>query len=96
MTTPLPPDPRIARQQAMAAYLRVCLVVAFVLGALAVVLPDPAGRRFGVAMAFVLVLAPVGRLLWLLVRWLRRGDRRFAASAATLLVLLAVALVVSR
>lgn len=82
----LPPDPRIARQRATALYLRAAIVVSFSLGVATLVLPGDAGRAVGVAMTVVLIVAPLVRVAWLLVRWLRRGDRRFAAAAFTLLL----------
>jgi hypothetical protein len=33
-------------------------------------------------------------VLWLMVRWMKRGDRRFAAAAALLLAVMGVALLV--
>jgi hypothetical protein len=39
-----------------------------------------------------LIAAPIGRVVWLLVRWLRRGDRRFALAAVALLAVMGVAL----
>jgi hypothetical protein len=85
----LPPDPRIARQRAVALYLRIGILLAFVLGVIALVLPDDLGRNFGIAMTVVLIAAPLGRVGWLLVRWLRRGDLRFAAAAFVLLAVTA-------
>jgi hypothetical protein len=89
----LPPDPRLGRQRALAIYLRVALALAMVLGVAAVVLPDEWGEEVaGVAMVVVLIAAPIGRVVWLLVRWLRRGDRRFALAAIALLAVMGVAL----
>jgi len=89
----MPPDPRVGRQRALATYLRVALALAFVLGLAAVALPDDWGEEVaGVAMVVVLVAAPIGRVVWLLLRWLRRGDRRFALAAAALLAVMGVAL----
>lgn len=89
----LPPDPRLGRQRALAIYLRVALTVAGLLGVTAALLPDDWGEEAaGVAMVVVLIAAPVGRVAWLLVRWLRRGDRRFALAAVALLAVMGVAL----
>lgn len=93
MISALPPDPRLGRQRALATYLRVALGVATVLGLLAALLPDDwAEETAGVAMVVVLIAAPIGRIGWLLVRWLRRGDWRFAGAAVALLAVMGVAL----
>jgi hypothetical protein len=47
-------------------------------------------------MVGLLVAAPVGRVLWLLARWTHRGDRRFAFAVVLLLVVMTIALLVSR
>jgi hypothetical protein len=88
-------DPRSDRQRVLATYLRVALGVAFVLALAATFLPDRWYEPLAHAMVVTLVVAPVGRVLWLLVRWTRRGDRRFAAAAALLLAVLGVALVLA-
>jgi hypothetical protein len=43
-------------------------------------------------MVVVLVVAPIIRIGWLLVRWVRRGDWRFAGAAAALLAVMGAAL----
>jgi hypothetical protein len=96
MTTPAPlEDPRRGRQRVLAAYLRVALVVAFVFALAGSVLPEDWYEPFARAMVVTLVAAPVGRVLWLLVRWTRRGDRRFAVAAALLLAVMGVALLLA-
>jgi len=94
MTSPsIPDDPRLGRQRVLATYLRVCLASTLVLAAVASVAPEEWSHRIGRAMLVVLIAAPVGRVLWLLVRWLRRGDRRFALAAVALLAVMSVALI---
>jgi hypothetical protein len=96
MTLPsIPEDPRLGRQRVLATYLRVCLAIASALALVAAVVPDDWTDRFGRATVAVLVLAPVGRVLWLLVRWTRRGDRRFAVAAVALLGVMSLALVLA-
>jgi hypothetical protein len=60
-----------------------------------IVAPTSVRRDLGVATVVVLVIAPIGRVLWLLVRWTRRGDRRFAVAAAVLLGVMGLALTIA-
>ncbi|HSL58090.1 MAG TPA: hypothetical protein VK866_09640 [Acidimicrobiales bacterium] len=86
-----PPDPLARRQRHLVVALRAATVVAVVLAAGALVLPDRWGERAGTAMVGVLIGAPVLRVAWLTVRWVRRGDVRFALTGVALLVVIAVA-----
>jgi hypothetical protein len=95
MASALPPDPRVARQRAMALYLRVALAVSLVLGAATLAVPPDRRDNVGIVMVVVLVATPLGRVAWLGVRWLRRGDRRFALAAGTLLVVMVAGVVVA-
>lgn len=90
---PIPEDPRVARQRVLAVYVRVWLAVVLVLATVTTFAPDDRVERVGVALVVSLVVAPVGRVLWLMVRWLRRGDRRFALAAVALLLVMGAALV---
>jgi hypothetical protein len=95
MTEPfVPEDPRLGRQRVLALYVRAALVVIAVLATLTAVVPESVHDELGLATVVVLIVAPIGRVLWLLVRWARRGDLRFAAVAALLLTVMATALVV--
>ena len=96
MTAAMGGDPRVGRQRAIATYLRIALVAVFVVGCIAVVAPDSWEIDIGRVMVSVLVVAPIGRVVWLLVRWTRRGDRRYALAAAALLVVMGAALVLGR
>jgi hypothetical protein len=95
MSSALPPDPRVARQRAMALYLRLALAVSLALGAATLVVPPDRRDDVGIAMVVVLVATPLGRVAWLGVRWLRRGDRRFALAAGALLVVMLAGVVVA-
>lgn len=90
----VPEDPRVARQRVLAVYVRVWLAIVLLLAAVTVFAPDAWVEPVGIALVVSLVVAPVGRVLWLMVRWLRRGDRRFALAALALLLVMGVALVV--
>ncbi len=79
------PHPLVGRQTALIRALQVTTVAAWVLAAGGVVLPGEWGRRTAVALVVVLVAAPLARLLWLTVRWVRRGDPGFALLAGLLI-----------
>ena len=53
-----------------------------------VVLPSPVGGWAGVALVATLVAVPMARVLWLVARWIRRGDRRYAAVGAGVLAVI--------
>lgn len=79
----------VIRYERMIQVLRLLTRLALVAAVAGVVLPDPAGEvGAGVAVA-VIVGAPLLRVAWLAVRWYRRGDRRYAAVAAGLLLVVA-------
>lgn len=84
------PQPRADRQRRLVRYLQVCAATVFGLAAASVVLPGDAGRLAADAMVAVVIGAPVGRVLWLLQRWIRRRDWRFAAAAFGLLLVVAL------
>jgi len=74
------------RYARMTAMLRFLIKAAFVAALAGVVLPRPLGTvASGVAVGIV-VAAPLLRVAWLAIRWYLRGDRRYAAVAASLLV----------
>lgn len=87
-----PPNPHADRQRFLVAYLRVALVAAFLIGVLELVLPEDLRDEAAVVMVGVFVAAPLGRIVWLMVRWARRGDWRFAAVGAVLLAVVATGL----
>jgi len=91
----VPEDPRVGRQRVLATYLWVSLGVALSLAVLTAVAPDAWTDDIGPWMVAVLILAPVGRLVWLLIRWTKRGDRRYAIAILVLLAVMATALVVA-
>ena len=74
------------RYARMIAMLRFLTKLAFVAALAGVVLPAPVGTlASGVAVA-VVIAAPLLRVAWLAIRWYLRGDRRYAAVAASLLM----------
>lgn len=84
-----PPNRRAGRQRFLVAYLRVALVAAFVIGVLELILPEDTRDEAAIVMVVVFVAAPIGRILWLMVRWVRIGDWRFALVGAALLAVVA-------
>jgi hypothetical protein len=65
--------------------LRVTLAAVFVLGVAELVVPADLRDPFGVALVATLLGGTVGRVGWLIVRWGRRGDWRFATAGTALL-----------
>ena len=96
MTAPMSDDPRLGRQRAIGMYLRVALVTVLAVATAAVVAPDSWELGLGRVMVVVLIVAPIGRVVWLLARWTRRGDRRYALAAVALLAVMGAALVLGR
>lgn len=85
-----PPDPRRDRFVPLSvAMLRLLVLIA--LGAAAALLaPGPWGTAAGWSMVGVLIAAPLLRVLWLVHRWVRRGDPRYAAVGVGVLAVVAV------
>ena len=71
----------------MVRALRLLGWVAFGAALAGVLLPDPVGNAASAAAVVVVVAVPLLRVAWLAIRWYRRGDRRYAAVAAGLLLI---------
>lgn len=84
-----PVDPRFDRFRPLSNGLGWALLVAAVLAVAAVVLPAPVGVWAGAALVATLVAVPLARVLWLVVRWARRGDRRYALIGTGVIVVIA-------
>ncbi len=82
-------DPRFDRFRPLSNALGWALAVVAVLAVAAVVLPSPAGVWAGAALIATLVAVPLARVAWLVARWVRRGDRRYAAVGAGVLAVVA-------
>lgn len=89
-----PPNPRADRQRRLLRFLRICSLAVLVLALASLVLPGAAGRVAADVMVAIVIGAPVGRVLWLLQRWMRRRDWPFVAAAAGLLVVVSTGAVV--
>lgn len=87
-----PPNPLAGRQRRLVITLRVATVVAFTFGVAALVLPGEAGRVVAAAMVVVLVVTPLARVAWLVLRWGLRRDWRFAGAGVALLTVVALGL----
>ena len=77
------------RYERMIRALRLLSWVAFGAALAGVLLPDPVGDAASATAVGVVVAVPLLRVAWLAVRWYRRGDRRYAAVAAGLLLIVA-------
>lgn len=88
------PNKRRGRQRFLIVYLRVTLIAAFLIGVAELLLPTETQDEAGIVMVAVLIAAPLGRVVWLIVRWLRIGDWRFALVGAVLLGVVATGLIV--
>jgi hypothetical protein len=75
------------RYERMVRALRLLGWVAFGAALAGVLLPDPVGNAAGATAVGVVVAVPLLRVAWLAIRWYRRGDRRYAAVAAGLLLI---------
>ena len=75
------------RYERMIRALRLLSWVAFGAALAGVILPDPVGDAASVTAVVVVIAVPLMRVAWLAVRWYRRGDRRYAAVAAGVLLI---------
>ena len=83
------------RYQRMVVALQFMSRLALGAAVVGLVLPDPVGDvASGVAVG-VVVAAPLSRVAWLSGRWYLRGDRRYSAVAAALLLVIACGSVVA-
>jgi hypothetical protein len=98
MTNTLPGVPRahqvtkggrteLIRYERMIGVLRLFIRVALGAALVGLLLPGPVGRVASATAVTVVIAAPLIRVAWLAVRWYSRGDRRYAAVAAALLLI---------
>lgn len=79
-----PDDPRNARNEHLAARLRIPVVAALATSLVAAVTGGRAQTVASTAVIVVLIGTPLARLAWMGNRWRRRGDRSFAWAAVGL------------
>lgn len=90
-----PPNPNRGRQRLLVAFLQGALGLVAALGIAALVVPESIHHALAVAMVVVLVAVPVIRVVWLVLRWIRRRDWRFVAAGTGLLTVLTVGLILA-
>lgn len=80
-----PPNWRQGRQRFLVGFLQISFLAVVAAAAAALVLPEPAAHWAAITMTSLLIAVPVIRIAWLLIRWVRLGDWRFALTSAALL-----------
>jgi len=80
-----PPDPRAGRQRFLVVVLRLAVSVSCVFGVAELIAPEGCRRVLGILMVAMLIGAPLVRVLWLVIRWFRRGDLRYGLVGVGLL-----------
>jgi hypothetical protein len=84
------------RYPRMIAMLRLLIRLAFVAALAGLLLPDPVGTAASAVAVAIVVAAPLLRVAWLAIRWyFRGGDRRYAAVAASLLLVIGAGSVIA-
>jgi hypothetical protein len=73
----------------LARILQIALFVTFALALGGAFIPGSIGHISGTACIVILITAPVVRVGWLVVDWVRQGDKRFALLGCVLLLVLA-------
>ena len=86
-----PPDPKEGRQARLVLFLRGALAVAALLAVTALATSDELSDNAARYMTALLVAVPLARVAWLGLRWLGKGDVRFALVAALLLTIIGAA-----
>ncbi len=84
-----PADPKSGRQARLLVVLRTGITLVLAAATVGALAPEPWGTGAAKATAVMLVAFPVGRVAWLGVRWLRKGDTRYATVALLLLLVVA-------
>ena len=94
MTVP-PVDPKVGRFDAVERSLRWAVGVVAIAAVLASV-DDPLQRASSVLVVAILIAVPLLRICWLVVRWFRRGDPKFALVGCGVLAVVMVGVILSR
>jgi hypothetical protein len=88
------PHPLVGRQRHLIVALRWSLAITGILALAGVVLAGRAGEIAATMFLVVLIAIPIIRVIWLGIRWVRRGDPRYALVSGVLLVVIATAVAV--
>ncbi len=91
----LPYDRRLDRFQPVVRAMRIALIAVAVLAAGGALVPGSPGRWLGAAAIAVLVAAPLLRVVWLVRRWIIRGDPRYAAVGCGVLTIIAAGVILA-
>ncbi|MEI7886514.1 MAG: hypothetical protein WCJ04_03895 [Actinomycetes bacterium] len=75
---------------ALSIWLRRAVILVAILASLTLLLPEEVGKKLGILLVGLLIALPLGRVLWFVQRWLRRGDWRFAAVGLGVLTVVAI------
>jgi hypothetical protein len=89
-------DPREERFRPLGRFLFIEVIVVAILGVLSLLLNDALATAAAAATLIVLVASPLIRVIWLVIRWFRRGDPRFAMVGVFVLCVPAVGFVLAR
>jgi len=90
-----PMDPREERFRPMGDFLFAEVIAVMIMALVAVIFGGQIGRGAAIGMFVLLLTIPMIRVLWLVIRWFRRGDPRFALVGLVVLAVPLVALVIS-
>ena len=74
----------------LSIWLRRAVLLVAVLSVATLLLPVAAAEKLGAVLVCLLIALPLARVLWFVQRWVRRGDLRFAAIAAGVLLVVGV------
>ncbi len=75
---------------ALSVWLKRAVILVGLLAVLTLLLPPAAAEKLGLVLVGFLIAIPLGRVLWFVQRWTRRGDLRFAAVGAAVLLVVGV------
>ncbi|CAB4741424.1 unannotated protein [freshwater metagenome] len=75
---------------ALSVWLKRAVVLVGLLAVVTLLLPPPAAEKLGLILVVLLIAIPLGRVIWFVQRWTRRGDLRFAAVGIAVLVVVGV------
>lgn len=80
----------------MGEFLLAETLAVITLALVAVLAPGEAGAASAAGMIVLLIGIPIVRVLWLVGRWLRRGDTRFALVGVAVLAVMVAGFALSR